>query len=50
LRKTKAQILRLEREGVQGLRDDEEAEEALFEPDAAEGMRAFLERRMPRFP
>ncbi len=50
LRKTKAQILRLEREGVHGLRGDEEAEEAFFEPDAAEGMRAFLERRKPRFP
>jgi enoyl-CoA hydratase/carnithine racemase len=49
LRKTKAQILRLEREGVHGLRTDEEAEAALFEPDAAEGMRAFLERRKPRF-
>jgi enoyl-CoA hydratase/carnithine racemase len=49
LRKTKAQILRLEREGAQGLRGDLEAEQALFEPDAAEGMRAFLERRPPRF-
>jgi enoyl-CoA hydratase/carnithine racemase len=49
LRKMKAQILRLEREGVHGLRGDEEAEEAFFEPDAAEGMRAFLERRRPRF-
>ena len=50
LRKSKAQLLRLEREGVTGLRGDEEAEEAFFEPDAAEGMRAFLERRAPRFP
>jgi enoyl-CoA hydratase/carnithine racemase len=49
LRKIKAQILRLERDGVHGLRSDEEAEEAFFEPDAAEGMRAFLERRKPRF-
>jgi enoyl-CoA hydratase/carnithine racemase len=49
VRKTKAQILRLEREGVQGLRGNEDAEEAFFEPDAAEGMRAFLERRVPRF-
>jgi enoyl-CoA hydratase/carnithine racemase len=49
LRKTKAQILRLERDGVKGLRGDEEAEDALLEPDAAEGMRAFLERRKPRF-
>jgi len=49
LRKSKAQVLRLEREGATGLRGDEEAEEAFFEPDAAEGMRAFLERRRPRF-
>jgi enoyl-CoA hydratase/carnithine racemase len=49
LRKTKAQILRLEREGVHGLRGDADAEDAFFGPDAAEGMRAFLERRKPRF-
>jgi enoyl-CoA hydratase/carnithine racemase len=49
LRKTKAQVRRLEREGTAGLRGDGEAEEAFFDTDAAEGMRAFLERRPPRF-
>jgi enoyl-CoA hydratase/carnithine racemase len=50
LRKTKRQILRFEREGAPGVRDDTLAEEALFAADAAEGICAFVERRAPRFP
>jgi enoyl-CoA hydratase/carnithine racemase len=50
LAKTKQQILRLEREGAAGVRDDTLAEEALFSADAVEGIAAFLERRTPRFP
>jgi enoyl-CoA hydratase/carnithine racemase len=49
LRKTKEQVLRLEREGARGIAGDGPAEEAFFEPDAAEGMAAFRERRTPRF-
>jgi len=50
LRRTKQQILRLEREGAAGVRDDTLAEEALFDADGVEGIAAFLERRAPRFP
>jgi enoyl-CoA hydratase/carnithine racemase len=50
LRKTKSQLLRFEREGAPGARDDGLAEEALFEADAVEGIAAFLGRRPPRFP
>jgi enoyl-CoA hydratase/carnithine racemase len=55
LRKTKAQLLRLEQPAWQQraaqhpAEDDAEAEQALFGADAAEGMLAFLERRAPRF-
>jgi enoyl-CoA hydratase/carnithine racemase len=49
LRKSKEQVLRLEREGPRGIGGDGAAEESFFEPDAAEGMAAFLERRTPRF-
>jgi enoyl-CoA hydratase/carnithine racemase len=49
LRKTKEQLLRLEREGPRGIAGDGPAEDAFFEPDAAEGMAAFLGRRAPRF-
>jgi len=48
-RKTKAQMLRLESRIFGAADGDQEAEDALFEADAAEGMRAFLERRAPRF-
>jgi enoyl-CoA hydratase/carnithine racemase len=48
--KTKQQILRFEREGAAGVQDDTLAEDALFEADGVEGVRAFLERRPPRFP
>jgi len=50
LRKTKQQLLRFEREGAAGVGDDKAAEQALFEADGIEGIRAFLERRTPRFP
>jgi enoyl-CoA hydratase/carnithine racemase len=49
LRKTKRQILRFEREGAPGVRDDTLAEEALFDADGVEGISAFLGRRVPRF-
>jgi enoyl-CoA hydratase/carnithine racemase len=49
LRKTKQQILRFERKGAAGVQDDSLAEAALFEADGIEGIRAFLERRSPRF-
>ena len=49
LRKTKAQLLTVERAGIDATAGESQAEEAFFEPDAAEGMRAFLERRPPRF-
>jgi enoyl-CoA hydratase/carnithine racemase len=49
LRQTKQQILRFERAGAAGVRDDTLAEEALFDADGIEGIRAFLERRSPRF-
>ena len=49
LRKTKQQILRFECEGAAGVQDDTLAEEALFEADGVEGIRAFLSRRAPRF-
>jgi enoyl-CoA hydratase/carnithine racemase len=49
LRKTKQQLLRFEREGSDGVRDDALAEHALFDADAVEGSAAFLERRTPRF-
>ncbi len=48
-RKTKAQLRRLESRAFDAAGGDQEAEDALFEADAAEGMRAFLERRPPRF-
>ena len=51
VRKTKGQLLRMERALQAGTGADEsEAEESFFEPDAAEGFLAFLERRAPRFP
>jgi enoyl-CoA hydratase/carnithine racemase len=50
LRRTKQQILRFEREGAAGVRGDTLAEEALFDADGIEGIRAFLEHRTPRFP
>jgi len=49
LRQTKRQLLRFEREGPPGARDDSLAEETLFEADAVEGIAAFLGRRPPRF-
>lgn len=50
LLRTKAQLLRLEQpDGPRLAADEFESEQALFAPDAAEGMRAFLERRAPRF-
>jgi len=49
LRKAKQQILRFEREGSAGVRDDGLAEEALFGADAVEGIAAFIARRAPRF-
>ena len=49
VRKTKQQLLRLERAGSLEPPDDAEAEAAFFQPDAAEGIAAFLERRRPRF-
>jgi enoyl-CoA hydratase/carnithine racemase len=49
LRKTKQQLLRFEREGAAGVRDDTLAEEALFDADGVEGISAFLEHRAPRF-
>jgi enoyl-CoA hydratase len=50
LRMTKQQLLRFEREGAAGVQGDKLAEEALFGMDGIEGIRAFLERRSPRFP
>jgi enoyl-CoA hydratase/carnithine racemase len=50
LRNTKEQLLRFEREGAAGVGDDKAAEQALFEADGIEGIRAFLERRTPLFP
>jgi enoyl-CoA hydratase/carnithine racemase len=50
LRKTKEQLLRFECDGAAGVRDDTAAEQALFEADGIEGIRAFLDRRTPRFP
>jgi enoyl-CoA hydratase/carnithine racemase len=49
LRKTKAQLLRLERQGAAAMTGEQEAEEAFFQPDAAEGISAFLAGRPPRF-
>jgi enoyl-CoA hydratase/carnithine racemase len=49
LRKTKSQLLRLERAMGSDLGDDSEAEEAFFGNDAAEGILAFLERRSALF-
>ncbi len=49
LRNTKQQILRFEREGAAGVQGDALAEEALFDADGREGIRAFLEHRLPRF-
>jgi enoyl-CoA hydratase/carnithine racemase len=49
LRKAKQQILRFERDGSAGVRDDALAEEALFDADGVEGISAFLARRSPRF-
>jgi enoyl-CoA hydratase len=49
LRKTKQQILRFERQGAAGVQGDTLAEEALFDADGIEGIRAFIERRSPRF-
>jgi enoyl-CoA hydratase/carnithine racemase len=49
LRQTKQQILRLERQGAAGVGEDGLAEQALFDADGIEGIRAFLERRTPRF-
>jgi enoyl-CoA hydratase/carnithine racemase len=48
-RKTKAQLQRLESKGFESPDGDQEAEDSLLDADAAEGMRAFLERRPPRF-
>ena len=50
LRKTKQQILRFERNGAAGVQNDTVAEEAFFEADGIEGIRAFFEHRSPRFP
>jgi enoyl-CoA hydratase/carnithine racemase len=49
LRQTKQQLLRFERAWLGSGSSDAAAEEAFFKADAGEGMRAFLERRMPRF-
>ncbi len=49
LRRAKQQILRLECDGPRGALGDTSAEDAFFEPDAMEGIAAFLERRVPRF-
>jgi enoyl-CoA hydratase/carnithine racemase len=49
LRRTKQQLLRFERDGAAGVGGDTPAEQALFEADGVEGIRAFLERRTPRF-
>jgi enoyl-CoA hydratase/carnithine racemase len=49
IRKTKAQLLELERRSAPEPGEDTEAEEAFFEADAAEGFLAFIERRAPRF-
>lgn len=49
LRKTKAQLLGVEHEKMDEGGGEQDAEDAFFEADAAEGMRAFLERRPPRF-
>ncbi len=49
LRIAKQQMLRFEREGAAGVRDDTLAEQALFDADGVEGIAAALERRAPRF-
>lgn len=49
IRATKAQLLRLERAAAPAPSGDGEAEEAFFGADAAEGMLAFAERRIPHF-
>jgi enoyl-CoA hydratase/carnithine racemase len=49
-RRSKRQLLRLEAMALDSLAAAEhEAEDAFFEADAVEGLRAFLERRSPRF-
>jgi enoyl-CoA hydratase/carnithine racemase len=49
LRKTKSQLLRLERSIGSDLGDESEAEDAFFEADAAEGMLAFMQKRSAQF-
>lgn len=49
LRLTKQQLLRFEHDGAAGVGADASAERALFDADGVEGVRAFLERRAPRF-
>jgi enoyl-CoA hydratase/carnithine racemase len=49
LRESKKQLLRFERTILNDAPGDAAAEEAFFGGDALEGMRAFLERRAPRF-
>lgn len=49
MRTTKQQLSRFEREGAAGVGDDTLAEHALFDAEGVEGIRAFLERRAPRF-
>lgn len=51
VRAFKRQIIALERAAAgTALTDDRNAEDAFFSADAGEGLRAFLERRIPDFP
>jgi enoyl-CoA hydratase len=49
IRQSKQQLLQLEQSASAAIDDETDAEEAFFSPDAAEGLRAFIERRTPRF-